>query len=146
MLNPSIYAAFERMWHHILIKLENLTVNMEETDPTVPDWAKAETKPDYTAEEVGALPKDTPLFSGDYNDLENAPNISEDNPEELLVTDPDGNIIFRSGANGLETVQLSVESLVINGETIQDIVKKYIEEMNLDNKTQVQFVNWETDE
>ena len=28
--------------------------NFEETDPTVPDWAKAETKPDYTAEEVGA--------------------------------------------------------------------------------------------
>jgi hypothetical protein len=27
-----------------------------ETDPTVPDWAKAETKPSYTADEVGALP------------------------------------------------------------------------------------------
>ena len=31
----------------------------EETDPTVPDWAKAETKPTYTAEEVGALPDTT---------------------------------------------------------------------------------------
>lgn len=31
----------------------------EETDPTVPSWAKAETKPTYTAEEVGALPADT---------------------------------------------------------------------------------------
>lgn len=30
-----------------------------ETDPTVPDWAKAETKPTYTASEVGALPDDT---------------------------------------------------------------------------------------
>ncbi len=28
----------------------------QETDPTVPDWAKAETKPTYTAEEVGAVP------------------------------------------------------------------------------------------
>lgn len=28
----------------------------KETDPTVPAWAKAETKPTYTAEEVGALP------------------------------------------------------------------------------------------
>ena len=28
-----------------------------ETDPTVPSWAKAETKPKYTAEEVGARPK-----------------------------------------------------------------------------------------
>lgn len=27
-----------------------------ETDPTVPSWAKASTKPSYTASEVGALP------------------------------------------------------------------------------------------
>lgn len=26
-----------------------------ETDPTVPSWAKASTKPSYTASEVGAL-------------------------------------------------------------------------------------------
>lgn len=30
-----------------------------ETDPTVPAWAKAATKPTYTATEVGALPSDT---------------------------------------------------------------------------------------
>lgn len=30
-----------------------------ETDPTVPAWAKASTKPSYTAAEVGALPDDT---------------------------------------------------------------------------------------
>ncbi|MGN0899245.1 MAG: hypothetical protein ACI4OQ_09155, partial [Escherichia coli] len=33
----------------------------EETDPTVPDWAKRETKPSYTAEEVGALRNDTAI-------------------------------------------------------------------------------------
>lgn len=32
-----------------------------ETDPTVPAWAKAETKPTYTAQEVGALPADTEI-------------------------------------------------------------------------------------
>ena len=30
-----------------------------ESDPTVPAWAKAETKPQYTADEVGALPSST---------------------------------------------------------------------------------------
>ncbi len=30
----------------------------EETDPTVPDWAKQPTKPTYTADEVGAIPQD----------------------------------------------------------------------------------------
>ena len=31
----------------------------EETDPTVPAWAKQSTKPTYTAAEVGALPDTT---------------------------------------------------------------------------------------
>lgn len=41
----------------------------------IPAWAKEPTKPSYTAEEVGALPSDTPMFSGDYNDLTNKPEI-----------------------------------------------------------------------
>ena len=36
-------------------------MQIEETDPTVPDWAKAERKPSYTAEDVGALPADTKI-------------------------------------------------------------------------------------
>ena len=34
-----------------------------ESDPTVPAWAKANTKPAYTAAEVGALPSDTTYVS-----------------------------------------------------------------------------------
>ena len=34
-------------------------IQIEEKDPTVPDWAKKPTKPSYTAKEVGALPSDT---------------------------------------------------------------------------------------
>lgn len=77
---------------------------IEETDPTVPAWAKAEEKPTYTAEEVGALPDTTEIpknlsdlqddaehrtvtdtekqswndksdFSGDYEDLQGKPTI-----------------------------------------------------------------------
>lgn len=33
---------------------------IEETDPTVPSWAKEDTKPKYTASEVGAIPANTP--------------------------------------------------------------------------------------
>lgn len=33
----------------------------EETDPTVPDWAKEPSKPSYTAQEVGALPAGTKI-------------------------------------------------------------------------------------
>lgn len=35
----------------------------EEVDPTVPAWAKAPTKPTYTAQEVGALPSSTKIPS-----------------------------------------------------------------------------------
>lgn len=47
-----------------------------ETDPTVPDWAKAETKPTYTAEEVGALPKHT-VIPTKVSDLENDRGYAE---------------------------------------------------------------------
>ena len=66
-----------------------------ESDPTVPLWAKASSKPTYTATEVGAISYDvaqilteeqkaqaranigtgTSTFSGDYNDLTNQPKI-----------------------------------------------------------------------
>lgn len=73
--------------------------SFEESDPTVPQWAKQQTKPSYTASEVGALPSTThipadpvnadwnassglaqilnkpTLFSGNYNDLTNKPSI-----------------------------------------------------------------------
>lgn len=51
-------------------------VVVEETDPTVPSWAKQANKPTYTAQEVGALPANTALFSGDYNDLSNKPTLA----------------------------------------------------------------------
>lgn len=39
--------------------LENNPPDFNESDPTVPAWAKQATKPKYTAEEVGALPADS---------------------------------------------------------------------------------------
>lgn len=106
--------------------LENIT--FEESDPTVPAWAKAENKPTYTADEVGALSKNTPLFSGDYNDLENAPDISEDDSGDLVIADKDGNIIFRSNGDGFETVNLTVQNITINGKTIQEMIQEYVNE------------------
>lgn len=44
-----------------LSRLDNKEVIVEEVDPTVPDWAKQENKPEYTFDEVGALSKDTRL-------------------------------------------------------------------------------------
>ena len=108
------------------LNLDNIT--FEETDPTVPAWAKAENKPTYTADEVGALSKDTSLFSGDYNDLENAPDISEDDSGDLVIADKNGNIIFRSNGDGFETVNLTVQNITVNGKTIQEMIQDYVNE------------------
>ena len=58
-------------------KADTALQSFTETDPTVPAWAKAAEKPTYTAEEVGALPDDTELFSGSYDDLTDKPTIPE---------------------------------------------------------------------
>lgn len=81
-------------------KADSALQSFTETDPTVPAWAKATSKPTYTATEVGALPANTTLadltddathrtvtdaektawnakstFSGSYNDLTDKPTI-----------------------------------------------------------------------
>lgn len=105
MANQSIKAAFERFWHHVIVKLsdyatkeyvgtkiteydeattnvsygeaqsltdeqkaqarENIGAPSIDNVPNVPDWALAETKPTYTADEVGALPSSTVVPSLD---------------------------------------------------------------------------------
>lgn len=46
-------------------KADTALQSFAETDPTVPSWAKAENKPTYTAQEVGALPANTAIPSID---------------------------------------------------------------------------------
>lgn len=79
-----------------------------ETDPTVPSWAKAATKPKYTASEVGALPSNTPLFSGDYNDLANKPSI----PSKTSDLTNDSDFITSSDIPDVsDVVRYSVQTL-----------------------------------
>lgn len=137
--------------------LDNLgSMAFNEVDPTVPAWAKEETKPSYTADEVGALADTTVLadlgtdaehrtvtdaekqtwnaksnFSGDYNDLVNAPDITEDGTGDLIIADANGNIIFRSNGSGFETTNLTVENLTINGMSIQELIRAYVDEVIL---------------
>ena len=54
----------------------------EETDPTVPSWAKQATKPSYTAEEVGALPNTTVI-----PEIDNTLSVSGDAADSKVVGD-----------------------------------------------------------
>lgn len=65
-------------------------------------------------------------FSGDYNDLTNAPNISEDNSDNIIIADNDGNIIFKVDAAGAHTTTLDTQNITINNENIDNIMDKKI--------------------
>lgn len=65
-------------------------------------------------------------FSGDYNDLTNAPDIKEDNSGNLIIADPSGNIIFRSDENGFETTTLTAQNVVVNGANVA--TEAYVDE------------------
>lgn len=67
-------------------------------------------------------------FSGDYNDLTNAPDITENASGDLVIADSEGNILFRASESGLETTHLTLGSLTINGMTIQELVNACVEE------------------
>lgn len=49
--------------------------DIPEIDPTVPDWAKSPTKPEYSAEDVGAIPEGSIRVLGDGDFWEMVENM-----------------------------------------------------------------------
>lgn len=113
-----------------------------ETDPTVPSWAKASSKPTYTASEVGALPDTTVIptalsdlsddsthrlvtdtektawngksdFSGSYNDLTDKPTIPTVNNGQLTIQ-RNGTTVdtFTANASSNVTVNISASKVI----------------------------------
>lgn len=70
---PSLTGYATETW----VGQQGYLTSFTESDPTVPSWAKQSQKPSYTAQEVGALPANTSLFSGSYNDLSDKPTIPQ---------------------------------------------------------------------
>lgn len=68
------------------------------------------------------------LFSGDYNDLQNAPNISEDEEnKELIIADKNDNVIAKIDANGLKTTKVTANNVNINGTDISEDISGKVE-------------------
>ena len=95
---------------------------LEETDPTVPDWAKQPEKPTYTAEDVGALPDNTKIPTK-TSELENDSGFlySPPTPEvgkilKIKSINEDGTFVceWADGGNDLD-VRINGESIVQDG-------------------------------
>lgn len=73
-----------------------------ETDPTVPSWAKASSKPSYTASEVGALP-DTTVIPSKTSDLTNDSGFITSEGNTTYTLTKSGNTIMLTGSDGNNT-------------------------------------------
>lgn len=73
-----------------------------ETDPTVPSWAKASSKPSYTASEVGALP-DTAVIPSKVSDLTNDAGYITSAGNTTYTLTKSGNTIMLTGSDGNNT-------------------------------------------
>lgn len=130
MANNSIKAAFERMWQHVVTALDKKVdiSDIEDFQTQIDD--KADKVELHSHENKSVLDgistnnidtwNNKSDFSGDYADLAGAPNIYEDNSNDLIVADSDGNIIFRSDSDGLTTTTLTTEVLIVDGINIKD--------------------------
>ena len=58
--------------------------NIEEMDPTVPNWAKQPNKPSYTAEEVGALPNTTKIPTATADLINNSEFVTKSEIDEYV--------------------------------------------------------------
>lgn len=86
-----------------------------ETDPTVPQWAKANAKPSYTATEVGALPSDTHIPSTTAELMNDAGFITVNEVPEVPVQDVQ--------VNGVSVLQDGVANVPIAGKSTLGVVK-----------------------
>ena len=90
-------------------------------------------------------------FSGNYHDLEDAPEIEEDNAGDLKFVDDDGNIILTIDDEGLHTTNievsnnisadnLDVDSIALNSVDIVDVIDERIENKIAENKASIETV------
>lgn len=65
------------------------------------------------ADQISAAIASQNHFSGDYNDLTNAPNIVENENGNMVISDETGNIILKVDADGIHSTSLSLDGVNI---------------------------------
>lgn len=68
---------------------------------------------------IKALGYTPSAFDGDYNSLNNKPEIIDDGSDSFYIADTKGNIIFRVDSNGIHSVNLT-----LNGKTINQVIQE----------------------
>lgn len=93
-------AVAEAVPHAVADYIEEHPIEVTETDPTVPAWAKQPTKPTYTAQEVGALP-------------------SSYTPPVTSVNGMTGDVVVETGGGGaVDSVNGKTGAVVLNASDV----------------------------
>lgn len=79
---------------------------------------------DSVSSQISEAIEDLSTFSGDYNDLINAPDIIEDKSGDLIITDEKGNIIFKADKDGIHST-----SLQLQGENIKSTLEQKVDKV-----------------
>lgn len=106
----------------------------QETDPTVPDWAKQPKKPTYTAEEVGAATKEqfnqlSDQLSGEIADKLDADKLPEAINTALAQAKASGEFDGEPGASGDDYVLTEADKTEI-AQMAVDLLPKYSGEVD----------------
>lgn len=64
-VNIEVGASYNDLRNKPTLNGRTIQGDVQEADPTVPDWAKAPVKPKYSADEVGAIPVGAKLGAAD---------------------------------------------------------------------------------
>ena len=88
-----------------------------ESDPTVPDWAKTQTKPTYTAEEVGAYTTD------EVDDLIESIDVSDQiaGKQDTLVSGENIKTVNNQSLLGSGNVEIDIEGVVYSGSDVGQV-------------------------
>jgi hypothetical protein len=84
---------------------------------------------------IKALGYTPSAFDGDYNSLNNKPEIIDDGSDSFYIADTQGNIIFKVDSNGIHSVNLT-----LNGKTISQVIQESSPSGNyndLENKPEI---------
>lgn len=77
----------------------------------------------------------------DYNDLENAPDIEDDESAELVVTDPDGNVVMRVDGEGIDAVGVKVNGVEVDPNNVQYTEQELTEEQKAQARANIGAVS-----
>lgn len=114
-----------RLW--VTVNLNALNAKIDEKTIPIDNKLDIESTNPVQNKVIANAINNIPRFSGDYNDLTNAPNIAEDDSGNMVIADESGNVIFRADSDGIHTT-----AITLDGKDVEDVMNDKIDAHDTD--------------